>query len=430
MPSGATPFSSKRAQVRAVAIQPQQAALQHADDQQLPCGQPAEPGGLVVQFDHGFQRTARRDPLHPPPVEIREPQRTLVPARRFRERQAGDQGLQQGRRRLHAAEHSPGSLTEASISWRLRAMPPAPVARSQVKAVRAFNRFYTQRIGILRRYLDTDFTLTEVRVLYELAHRPPLTARELVRDLELDAGYLSRILRRFEDHGWLLREPAPHDARQSLLRLTGAGYATFAPLQQKSRDEAAELLAGVAPAARPRLIGALQTVQRLLEPPPAAKRKVVLRDPRPGDIGWVVQMHGELYAREYGFDAEFEALVAEIAAKYIRHFDPEHEKGWIAEVDGERAGCVFLVRKSATVAQLRLLLLRPEARGLGVGGKLTDACIAFAQAKGYRRMMLWTQSNLTAARAIYQSRGFVLKQSDPNEAFGQQLVSEIWERRL
>jgi DNA-binding MarR family transcriptional regulator/N-acetylglutamate synthase-like GNAT family acetyltransferase len=307
---------------------------------------------------------------------------------------------------------------------------PAPVARSQVKAVRAFNRFYTQRIGVLKRYLDTDFTLTEVRVLYELAHRPPLTARDLVRDLELDPGYLSRILRRFEDQDWVARETAPHDARQHLLRLTEAGYAAFAPLQQKSRDETAALLAAVAPAERPRLIAALDTVHRLLDPPAAGERKVVLREPRPGDMGWVVQVHGELYAREYGFDWTFEQLVAEIAAKFIRDFDPQREKAWIAEVDGERAGCVFLVRKSATVAQLRLLIVRPEGRGLGLGGRLTDECIAFARAAGYRRIMLWTQSNLTAARAIYAARGFELKESEPNAAFGQQLVSEVWERRL
>lgn len=307
---------------------------------------------------------------------------------------------------------------------------PAPVAKSQVKAVRAFNRFYTQRIGVLKRYLDTDFTLTEVRVLYELAHRPPLTARDLVRDLELDPGYLSRILRRFEDQDWVARETAPHDARQHLLRLTEAGYAAFAPLQQKSRDETAALLAAVAPAERPRLIAALDTVHRLLDPPAAGERKVVLREPRPGDMGWVVQVHGELYAREYGFDWTFEQLVAEIAAKFIRDFDPQREKAWIAEVDGERAGCVFLVRKSATVAQLRLLIVRPEGRGLGLGGRLTDECIAFARAAGYRRIMLWTQSNLTAARAIYAARGFELKESEPNAAFGQQLVSEVWERRL
>jgi DNA-binding MarR family transcriptional regulator/GNAT superfamily N-acetyltransferase len=309
-------------------------------------------------------------------------------------------------------------------------MRPKPVPRSQVKAVRAFNRFYTQRIGVLKRYLDTDFTLTEVRVLYELAHRPPLAARDLVRDLELDAGYLSRILRRFENAGWVRREPAPHDGRQQLLRLTEAGYATFGPLQQKSRDEAADLLAAVAPPGRPRLIGALRTVHRLLQPEPATAPQVVLRDPRPGDLGWVVQAHGALYAREYGFDATFEALVADIAAKYLRRFDPAFDRGWIAEVDGEPMGCAFVVRRSPTVAQLRLLLVMPEARGLGLGSRLTDACVAFAQQKGYRKMMLWTQSNLLAARAIYRSRGFTLKESEPNRAFGQDLVSEVWERRL
>jgi DNA-binding MarR family transcriptional regulator/GNAT superfamily N-acetyltransferase len=307
---------------------------------------------------------------------------------------------------------------------------PSPVSKSHVKAVRAFNRFYTQRIGVLKRYLDSEFTLTEVRVLYELAHRPPLTARELVRDLELDPGYLSRILRRFEDQGWIARETAPHDARQYLLRLTEAGYATFAPLQQKSRDETAALLATVTPAARPRLIGALATVHRLLEPVAGRERQVVLRDPRPGDLGWVVQVHGELYAREYGYDWTFEGLVAEIAAKFIRDFDPAHEKGWIAEVDGERAGCVFVVRHSPTVAKLRLLIVAPDARGLGLGGRLTDECIAFARSAGYRKMVLWTQSTLTAARAIYASRGFALKQSEPNPAFGQQLVSETWELKL
>ncbi|MDB5911992.1 MAG: transcriptional regulator, MarR family [Ramlibacter sp.] len=304
------------------------------------------------------------------------------------------------------------------------------VSRQHVKALRAFNRFYTQRIGVLRRYLDTDFTLTEVRVLYELAHRPPLTARELVRDLELDAGYLSRILRRFEQQGWLHREKAAHDGRQALLRLTEAGYAAFAPLQQKSRDETAALLAAVPRPERPGLIEALARVQRLLQPAEAPPRRITLRAPGPGDLGWVVQAHGEIYAREYGFDSEFEALVAQIAARFLRDFDPESERGWIAEVDGERAGCVFLVRKSRTVAQLRLLILRPEARGLGLGGRLTDECIAFARAKGYRKIVLWTQSHLLAAREIYRSRGFSLAQSEPYAAFGQQMVSETWERKL
>jgi DNA-binding MarR family transcriptional regulator/GNAT superfamily N-acetyltransferase len=310
------------------------------------------------------------------------------------------------------------------------AAAPAPVSPAEVKAVRAFNRFYTQRIGILRRYLDTDFTLTEVRVLYELAHRPALTASALVRELALDAGYLSRILRRFEARGWLQREASPRDARQSLLRLTEAGYASFAPLQQRSRDETAALIDSVAAPARPRLIEALDTVQRLLAPAPPEQRRLALRAPQPGDLGWVVQMHGEIYAREYGYASEFEALVAQVAAKFVLKCDPAWEQGWVAEVDGERAGFVCVVRKSRTVAQLRLLILRPEARGLGLGGRLVDQCIAFAQARGYRKMTLWTHSHLEAARAIYQGRGFRRVHKEAMRAYGRRLVSETWERKL
>ena len=310
--------------------------------------------------------------------------------------------------------------------------PPAgPVATAQVKALRGFNRFYTQRIGVLDPYLGGELSLTEVRVLYELAHRDQPTATELGRDLTLDTGYLSRILRRFEARGWLARTPSPADARQSLLQLTGAGHAAFAPLQQKSRDEAADLLATLPPLAREKLIAAMGTVQQLLEPPSkAATRTVVLRDPRPGDMGWVVMQHGEIYAREYGFTSEFEGLVAGITSKYIEHFDPAWEKGWIAEIDGERVGSVFVVRRSATVAQLRLLILTPAARGHGLGARLTDECIAFARAKGYRKMVLWTQSNLFAARAIYTSRGFRHAKSEPHDAYGQKLVAETWELKL
>lgn len=313
--------------------------------------------------------------------------------------------------------------------------PAAPqVPAAEVAAVRAFNRFYTQRIGVLERYLGSDFSLTEVRVLYELAHREQLTAADLVRELGLDHGYLSRMLRRFEERGWITRRASRTDARQSVLRMTRKGHAVFAPLQQKSRDETAALLAGVAPAVRPRLIAALGTVQALLEGAPAAdtaqERQVVLRQPRPGDMGWVIQQHGELYAREYGFGMDFEALVAEVAARFIKRFDPAHDRGWIAEVDGERVGSVFVVRRSATLAQLRLLILTPGARGLGLGGRLVDECIAFARATGYRRMMLWTQSNLLAARAIYAKRGFAIQSSEPNPAYGQGVESEIWSLKL
>lgn len=309
------------------------------------------------------------------------------------------------------------------------------VAPAQVKAVRGFNRFYTQRIGVLDPYLGSELSLTEVRVLYELAHRDQPTASELGRDLALDAGYLSRILRRFEGRGWLARAPSPADARQSLLRLTEGGHKAFAPLQQKSRDEAAALLAGLSVPARDRLIGAMATVQQLLAPAQAAdaaaaRPDVVLRDPGPGDMGWVVQQHGEIYWREYRFNSEFEGLVAEIAAKYILNFDPQREKGWIAQIEGERVGSVFVVRRSATIAQLRLLILTPGARGRGLGGRLVDECIAFARSKGYRKLMLWTQSNLLAARTIYRSRGFKRVKSEPYPAYGQKLVSEVWELKL
>ncbi|AYQ29728.1 MULTISPECIES: MarR family winged helix-turn-helix transcriptional regulator [unclassified Polaromonas] len=303
---------------------------------------------------------------------------------------------------------------------------------ARIKAIRQFNRFYTQRIGVLDPYLGSEFSLTEVRVLYELAHRDQPTATELGRDLSLDAGYLSRILRRFESKGWLARVPSMADARQSLLKLTDAGHAVFAPLQQQSRDEAAALLAALAPADQQKLVSAMTTVQRLLAGPdaPAATRTVILRDPKPGDMGWVVQQHGEIYAREYGWNGEFEALVADIAGKYLKNYQPDWEKCWIAEIDGERVGAVFVVRKSATVAQLRMLILTPGARGLGLGGRLTDECLAFARARGYKKMVLWTNSLLEAARAIYAKRGFVLTQSEPHHSFGHDLVGETWELRL
>ena len=308
---------------------------------------------------------------------------------------------------------------------------PSTVAAADVKAVRAFNRFYTQRIGVLKPYLDSDFTLTQVRVLYELAHRPDLTASSLVRELGLDPGYLSRILRRFEQEGWVERRASTIDARQQLLRLTPPGHDAFAPLQQKSRDEAAALLAAVPAGKRPDLMKSLQTVQQLLEVQASPVRQVMLRESRPGDIGWVVEQHGELYAREYGYSVEFEGLVAEIAGRFLRRFDASGDRAWIAELDGRRVGSVFLVRKSKTVAQLRLLILRPEARGLGLGARLTDAALDFARERGYRKVVLWTNGQLDAARAIYQARGFRRTSRETISAYGQRrLASETWELKL
>lgn len=310
------------------------------------------------------------------------------------------------------------------------AILPAPVAPEAVKAVRRFNRFFTRRIGVLDPYLDSALSLTDVRVLYELAHRPGVVARDLLHELGLDAGYLSRILKRFEVAGWLARTPSPADGRQSLLTLTEAGHAVFAPLQQKSRDEAAALLQPLDAARRTQLVDAMKRVEALLAGAASSNGSVVLRDPVPGDMGWVVQQHGEIYWREYGWNSDFEALVAGIAADFIRKFQPDGEKCWIAELDGERVGAVFVVRQSRTVARLRMLILSPQARGLGLGARLTDECIAFARARGYRKMVLWTNSCLTAARAIYTKRGFRLTKSEPYEGFGQQLVGETWELRL
>jgi DNA-binding MarR family transcriptional regulator/GNAT superfamily N-acetyltransferase len=306
------------------------------------------------------------------------------------------------------------------------------VDAAAVKAVRQFNRFYTRRIGALDPYLGSPLSLTDVRVLYELAHRETAVASEIGRDLGLDAGYMSRILRRFETEGWLTREPHPRDARQSVLHLTEAGHAAFAPLQQKSREEAAALLESLAPSQRQQLVQAMGTMQSLLDPDaaPPKPQAAILRDPAPGDIGWVVQQHGEIYAREYGWNSKFEALVASIASEFLLKFQPEWERCWIAELNGERVGAIFVVRKSATVAQLRMLILTPGARGLGLGGKLVDECIAFARRKGYKKMVLWTNSCLVAARGIYAKRGFQLTQSEPHEGYGSPQVGETWELKL
>ena len=310
-------------------------------------------------------------------------------------------------------------------------LPAHPVDPHQVRALRAFNRFYTQRTGLLDPYLGSAFSLTEVRVLYELAHHAPCTASELGRRLWLDAGYLSRIVRRFINAGWITRNPLPTDARQQALTLKPEGRDAFEPLQQRARDEAARLLTPLAPDHRQALVAALSRAQQLLDPATGAtSRTAVLRDVRPGDMGWVVQQHGEIYAREYGWNGEFEALVAEIVAGMIRQHDPVWERGWIAELDGERVGSVFVVRKSETEAQLRLLILSPAARGLGLGARLTDECLAFARAKGYRKMVLWTNGNLAAARAIYAQRGFVLVHSEAHHSYGHDLVGETWELAL
>jgi DNA-binding MarR family transcriptional regulator/GNAT superfamily N-acetyltransferase len=296
-----------------------------------------------------------------------------------------------------------------------------------VAAVREFNRFYTSRIGVLDEgYLSSRFSLTEVRVLYELAHRGSSTASELGRDLGIDAGYLSRILRGFARRGVLARTAAKDDARKSNLRLTARGRATVAPLEAKARAQIGVMLGKVPAAEQERLVASMRTIERGLRPGPRATPKVTLRSHRPGDMGWVVERHGALYWQEYGWDESFEALVADIVAKFITHLDPKRERCWIAEVDGERVGCVFCVNKSKTVAKLRLLLVEPQARGLGVGSRLVDECIRFARTAGYRDLVLWTNDVLVAARRIYERAGFELVESERHRSFGKALVGQNW----
>ncbi|HYU81242.1 MAG TPA: helix-turn-helix domain-containing GNAT family N-acetyltransferase [Candidatus Polarisedimenticolia bacterium] len=308
-------------------------------------------------------------------------------------------------------------------------MGRTPAAR--VAAVREFNRFYTSRIGVLDEgYLSSRFSLTEVRVLYELAHRGSATASELGRDLGIDAGYLSRILRGFSRRGVVARAAAKDDARKSILRLTARGRATVAPLEAKAREQIGVMLDSVPPTEQARLVASMRAIERGLRPRDCAAPKVTLRTHRPGDMGWVVERHGSLYWEEYGWDETFEALVADIVAKFVTHVDPKRERCWIAEVDGERVGCVFCVKKTKTVAKLRLLLVDPRARGLGVGTRLVDECIRFARAAGYRDLVLWTNDVLVAARRIYERAGFQLVESERHRSFSKALVGQNWTLRL
>jgi DNA-binding MarR family transcriptional regulator/GNAT superfamily N-acetyltransferase len=301
----------------------------------------------------------------------------------------------------------------------------------RVAAVREFNRFYTSRIGVLDEgYLSSRLSLTEVRVLYELAHRGSATASELGRDLGIDAGYLSRILRGFSRRGVVTRTTAKDDARKAVLRLTARGKATVAPLEARARDQIGALLKGVPAAEQDRLVASMRTVERALRPDTNGIPKIALRSHRPGDMGWVVERHGALYWQEYGWDESFEALVADIVAKFIAHLDRKRERCWIAELEGERVGCVFCVKKSKTVAKLRLLLVEPQARGLGIGARLVEECISFARTAGYRELTLWTNDVLVSARRIYESAGFVLVESERHRSFGKALVGQNWTLRL
>jgi len=302
---------------------------------------------------------------------------------------------------------------------------------ARVAAVRRFNRFYTRQIGLLQDgYLKSPFSLSEVRVLYELAHRERPTATELGRDLGLDAGYLSRILRGFQKRGLLKRVPSEDDGRQSHLSLTQRGQAAFAPLNTRSHEDIGAMLAAVPATEQARLVQAMHAIEGILGAQPEKKVPYLLRPHRPGDMGWVVHRHGALYAQEYGWDERFEALVARIAANFIERYEPKRERCWIAEKDGEIVGSVFLVKHSKTVAQLRLMLVEPKARGLGIGARLVDECVRFARETGYRKITLWTNSVLLAARHIYEKAGFRLVHKERHHSFGHALVGETWDLTL
>jgi DNA-binding MarR family transcriptional regulator/GNAT superfamily N-acetyltransferase len=302
---------------------------------------------------------------------------------------------------------------------------------SQVAAVRAFNRFYTRKLGVLDQHLmKSPYSLSEARVLYELAHREEPSAKEIGAELGLDAGYLSRIVQIFDENGLITRKPLASDRRQYRLGLTAKGRQASAKLERSSQDEVGAMLAALPRGGSQKLVSAMAEIERLLGETATSSPPAILRGHRPGDMGWVVQSHGALYASEYGFDSSFEALVAEIAAKFLTSFDASRERCWIAELDGLPVGSVFLVKHTDDVAKLRLLLVDPAGRGRRLGQRLVGECIAFAKACGYRRMTLWTQSILVAARKIYQDAGFVLVASEPHRSFGQSLIGETWEREL
>jgi len=310
----------------------------------------------------------------------------------------------------------------------------SPSLQSKIAAVRRFNRFYTRQIGVLREgYLNSPFSLAEGRVLQQLALLQNPSAKVIARHLDLDRGYLSRILRKFVRRGLVARKRSVSDARHKLLTLSSRGRKAIALLDRRADEQVADMLRALRPSHRSRLVSALATVEDLLGAPAKKTANAVacsLRPHRPGDMGWIVHRQGVLYSQEYGYDEQFEALVARIVGEFIRNFDPKRERCWIAELEGEIVGSVFLVRKSQTVAKLRLLYVEPSARGLGLGRRLVDECVRFARQCGYKKITLWTQSHLDAARHIYKTVGFRLVHSEPHRSFSLNLVAETWELAL
>lgn len=306
----------------------------------------------------------------------------------------------------------------------------APEDPKGIDAVRRFNRFYTRKIGVLeQQLLQSPYSLTEARVLFELAHRSDPTAKEIGAELNLDRGYLSRIIQSFMDKGLVTRKPIPEDRRQFRLGLTAKGRLAFGRLNRSSHDDVDAMLQRLSTSGKQNLLDAMSTIENLLDDE-TDRSEIVLRAHQPGDMGWVIQQHGLLYAQDYSWDISFEGLVADIAAQFLKNFDPAFERCWIAEINGRRVGSVFLVKESAEVAKLRLLLVDPLGRGRGLGKRLVEESITFARSRGYRKIALWTQSMLLAARGIYEAAGFVCIASEPHHSFGQDLVGENWELQL
>jgi DNA-binding MarR family transcriptional regulator/GNAT superfamily N-acetyltransferase len=307
------------------------------------------------------------------------------------------------------------------------------IAPEDIDVIRGFNRLYTRQLGLLDQgLLGSEFTLTEARVLYELANRAETTATEIARELGIDLGYLSRLIKKFERRRYVKRRRSRIDARENRLQLTDKGRAAFDPLDRAARQQIAAMIGPMTPERREQLLAAMLNVRRLLQPPPAPppREPYVIRPLGIGDIGWIIHRQGVLYSREYGWDETYEALVAEILARFVQNFDPNSEYGWVAQRDDAIVGSVFLVRTSDTVAKLRLLYVEPAARGLGLGTRLVQECMDFARAKGYERLTLWTNDVLESARRIYEAAGFQLTKQEAHHSFGKDLVGQTWELAL
>lgn len=313
----------------------------------------------------------------------------------------------------------------------MRTYGSADSLEKRVDEVRRFNRSFTRRIGVLREgLLHTPYSLTEARILLEIAHRDAPTASDLSRELGLDPGYLSRILARLEGQGLIEKMRSEADGRRRLLSLTPAGGDAFSLLDARSREEVTEMLGELSEGDQRRLLDAMQTIEGVLDRDFKFSGPFFLRTHEPGDMGWIVHRHGVLYAQEYGWDERFEALVAQIVADFVNDYDPAKERCWIAEMNGEAVGCVFVVRESETAAKLRLLLVEPKVRGLGLGTRLVEECIRFARRTGYDTLTLWTNSVLDAARHIYEEHGFELTEEQEHRSFGKDLVGQNWRLKL